>query len=162
TGFPECLDGRVKTLHPAIHAGLLADTGRPRHADQLADLGIAAFDLLVSNLYPFEATVASGAPAEECVAQIDICGPAMVRAAAKTRGGRARRPTRSRSRWAGAAARGARVSGGQRRTPLPSPSRPPPPPHPAPPTCSPPTTPPDTPAQEAGGRAAVPAGSPRR
>src|SRR5215470_11016734 len=83
TGFPECLDGRVKTLHPAIHAGLLADTGKPRHADQLADLGIAAFDLLVSNLYPFEATVASGAPAEECVEQIDIGGPAMVRAAAK-------------------------------------------------------------------------------
>src|SRR6516164_7995217 len=83
TGFPECLDGRVKTLHPAIHAGLLADTGRAAHAEQLAGLGIAAFDLLVSNLYPFEATVASGAPAEECVEQIDIGGPAMVRAAAK-------------------------------------------------------------------------------
>ena len=83
TGFPECLDGRVKTLHPAIHAGLLADTGRAAHAEQLASLGIAAFDLLVSNLYPFEATVASGAPAGECVEQIDIGGPAMVRAAAK-------------------------------------------------------------------------------
>src|SRR5215469_4713650 len=83
TGFPECLDGRVKTLHPAVHAGLLADTGRAAHAEQLASLGIAAFDLLVSNLYPFEATVASGAPAEECVEQIDIGGPAMVRAGAK-------------------------------------------------------------------------------
>jgi phosphoribosylaminoimidazolecarboxamide formyltransferase / IMP cyclohydrolase len=87
TGFPECLDGRVKTLHPAIHAGLLADTGRAAHAEQLASLGIAPFELLVSNLYPFEATVASGAPAGECVEQIDIGGPAMVRAAAKnTRG----------------------------------------------------------------------------
>ena len=83
TGFPECLDGRVKTLHPAIHAGLLADTGRPGHAEQLAELGIATFELLVSNLYPFEATVAGGAAAEECVEQIDIGGPAMVRAAAK-------------------------------------------------------------------------------
>src|SRR5215831_17044043 len=61
TGFPECLEGRVKTLHPGIHAGLLADTGRPGHAKQLADLGIDTFELLVSNLYPFEATVASGA-----------------------------------------------------------------------------------------------------
>ena len=83
TGFPECLEGRVKTLHPAVHAGLLADTGRPGHAEQLAGLGIATFELLVSNLYPFEATVASGAPAAECVEQIDIGGPAMVRAAAK-------------------------------------------------------------------------------
>ena len=83
TGFPECLEGRVKTLHPAIHAGLLADPGRPGHAEQLAELGIGTFELLVSNLYPFEATVASGAPAAECVEQIDIGGPAMVRAAAK-------------------------------------------------------------------------------
>src|SRR5215472_11292703 len=83
TGFPECLDGRVKTLHPGIHAGLLADPGRPGHAEQLAELGIGTFELLVSNLYPFEATVASGAPAAECVEQIDIGGPAMVRAAAK-------------------------------------------------------------------------------
>jgi phosphoribosylaminoimidazolecarboxamide formyltransferase/IMP cyclohydrolase len=83
TGFPECLDGRVKTLHPAVHAGLLADTSRPGHAEQLAGLGIATFDLLVSNLYPFEATVAGGAPPAECVEQIDIGGPAMVRAAAK-------------------------------------------------------------------------------
>jgi phosphoribosylaminoimidazolecarboxamide formyltransferase/IMP cyclohydrolase len=83
TGFPECLEGRVKTLHPAIHAGLLADTGRPGHAEQLAGLGIDTFELLVSNLYPFEATVAAGAPPAECVEQIDIGGPAMVRAGAK-------------------------------------------------------------------------------
>ncbi len=83
TGFPECLEGRVKTLHPAVHAGLLADPGRAGHAEQLAALGIGTFELLVSNLYPFEATVASGAPAAECVEQIDIGGPAMVRAAAK-------------------------------------------------------------------------------
>jgi len=83
TRFPECLDGRVKTLHPSVHAGLLADSRRPEHAEQLADLGIAPFELLVSNLYPFEATVASGASPAECVEQIDIGGPAMVRAAAK-------------------------------------------------------------------------------
>jgi phosphoribosylaminoimidazolecarboxamide formyltransferase / IMP cyclohydrolase len=83
TGFPECLDGRVKTLHPAVHAGLLADLSRPEHQARLAELGIAPFGLLVSNLYPFEATVSSGAPAAECVEQIDIGGPAMVRAAAK-------------------------------------------------------------------------------
>jgi phosphoribosylaminoimidazolecarboxamide formyltransferase / IMP cyclohydrolase len=83
TGFAECLDGRVKTLHPAVHAGLLADPGRPDHAEQLADLKIAPFQLLVSSLYPFEETVASGADAEQCVEQIDIGGPAMVRAAAK-------------------------------------------------------------------------------
>jgi phosphoribosylaminoimidazolecarboxamide formyltransferase / IMP cyclohydrolase len=83
TAFPECLDGRVKTLHPAVHAGLLADVSRPAHRTQLADLGIAPFELLVSNLYPFEAAVAAGAAAAECVEQIDIGGPAMVRAAAK-------------------------------------------------------------------------------
>ncbi len=83
TGFPECLDGRVKTLHPAVHAGLLADLAKPTHRAQLDDLGIAPFELLVSNLYPFEAAVTGGAPPEECVEQIDIGGPAMVRAAAK-------------------------------------------------------------------------------
>jgi phosphoribosylaminoimidazolecarboxamide formyltransferase/IMP cyclohydrolase len=83
TGFPECLDGRVKTLHPAVHAGLLADLAQPAHQAQLTELGIAPFELLVSNLYPFEAAVASGAAPEECVEQIDIGGPAMVRAAAK-------------------------------------------------------------------------------
>jgi phosphoribosylaminoimidazolecarboxamide formyltransferase/IMP cyclohydrolase len=83
TGFPECLDGRVKTLHPAVHAGLLADLRLPEHERQLADLGVEPFDLLVSNLYPFSQTVASGASVDECVEQIDIGGPAMVRAAAK-------------------------------------------------------------------------------
>ncbi|HTS95411.1 MAG TPA: bifunctional phosphoribosylaminoimidazolecarboxamide formyltransferase/IMP cyclohydrolase [Streptosporangiaceae bacterium] len=83
TGFPECLDGRVKTLHPAVHAGLLADPGLPGHQAQLGALKIATFELLVSNLYPFEKTVAGGAPPAECVEQIDIGGPAMVRAAAK-------------------------------------------------------------------------------
>jgi phosphoribosylaminoimidazolecarboxamide formyltransferase/IMP cyclohydrolase len=83
TGFPECLDGRVKTLHPAIHAGLLADLRRPEHQAALAQLGIEPFDLLVSNLYPFTQTVAAGGSVDECVEQIDIGGPAMVRAAAK-------------------------------------------------------------------------------
>jgi phosphoribosylaminoimidazolecarboxamide formyltransferase/IMP cyclohydrolase len=83
TGFPERLDGRVKTLHPAIHAGLLADLRLDRHRTELAELGIEPFDLLVSNLYPFQQTVASGAGMDECVEQIDIGGPAMVRAAAK-------------------------------------------------------------------------------
>lgn len=83
TGFPECLDGRVKTLHPGIHAGILADRRLDDHVRQLGDLGIEAFDLVVSNLYPFAATVASGAGAEACIEQIDIGGPAMVRASAK-------------------------------------------------------------------------------
>ena len=83
TGFPECLDGRVKTLHPKIHGGLLADTRQQRHLDQLADLGIDTFDLLVVNLYPFRSTVASGASVDDCIEQIDIGGPAMIRAAAK-------------------------------------------------------------------------------
>jgi phosphoribosylaminoimidazolecarboxamide formyltransferase/IMP cyclohydrolase len=86
TGFPECLDGRVKTLHPRVHAGLLADAANAEHATQLAQLGVEPFQLLVSNLYPFEATVASGASPEQCVEQIDIGGPAMVRAAAKNHG----------------------------------------------------------------------------
>ncbi len=86
TGFPECLDGRVKTLHPRVHAGLLADTGNPDHNRQLADLSIEPFQLLVSNLYPFEQTVASGATPPEIIEQIDIGGPAMVRAAAKNHG----------------------------------------------------------------------------
>ncbi|MCD2192459.1 bifunctional phosphoribosylaminoimidazolecarboxamide formyltransferase/IMP cyclohydrolase [Actinomycetospora endophytica] len=83
TGFPECLDGRVKTLHPRVHAGLLADSRLPTHVEQLATLGIEAFDLLVVNLYPFTQTVASGASPDDCVEQIDIGGPAMIRAAAK-------------------------------------------------------------------------------
>jgi phosphoribosylaminoimidazolecarboxamide formyltransferase / IMP cyclohydrolase len=83
TGFPECLDGRVKTLHPAVHAGILADRRKPEHVAELEELGIAPFDLVVVNLYPFTETVASGATSDECVEQIDIGGPAMVRAAAK-------------------------------------------------------------------------------
>ena len=83
TGFPECLDGRVKTLHPRVHAGLLADLGNPDHVAQLAELGIEPFELVVSNLYPFRDTVRSGASPDECVEQIDIGGPSMVRAAAK-------------------------------------------------------------------------------
>lgn len=83
TGFPESLDGRVKTLHPKIHGGLLADVRKPEHVAQLSELGIEAFELVVVNLYPFAQTVASGASIEECIEQIDIGGPAMVRASAK-------------------------------------------------------------------------------
>jgi phosphoribosylaminoimidazolecarboxamide formyltransferase/IMP cyclohydrolase len=83
TGFPECLDGRVKTLHPRVHAGILADRRLDSHVQQLAELDIEPFDLVVSNLYPFTQTVASGASPDECVEQIDIGGPSMVRAAAK-------------------------------------------------------------------------------
>ena len=83
TGFPECLDGRVKTLHPKVHAGILADRRLESHRAQLEELDVAPFDLVITNLYPFEATVASGASQDECVEQIDIGGPTMVRAAAK-------------------------------------------------------------------------------
>ena len=83
TGFPEMLDGRVKTLHPRVHAGILADRRLPEHVATLAEHGIDAFDLVVVNLYPFADTVASGAGQDECVELIDIGGPSMVRAAAK-------------------------------------------------------------------------------
>lgn len=83
TEFPEMLDGRVKTLHPRVHAGILADTRLEDHNTQLEEAGIAAFELVVVNLYPFTETVASGASTDECVEQIDIGGPSMVRAAAK-------------------------------------------------------------------------------
>ncbi len=83
TGFPEMLGGRVKTLHPAIHGGLLADQRDAEHLAQIAELGIEPFDLLVSNLYPFRETVASGASFEDTIEKIDIGGPAMVRAGAK-------------------------------------------------------------------------------
>ncbi|MEU3946103.1 bifunctional phosphoribosylaminoimidazolecarboxamide formyltransferase/IMP cyclohydrolase [Streptomyces sp. NPDC029526] len=83
TGFPECLDGRVKTLHPKVHAGILADLRLDSHREQLDELGVQPFDLVVVNLYPFRETVASGATPDECVEQIDIGGPSMVRAAAK-------------------------------------------------------------------------------
>lgn len=83
TGFPECLEGRVKTLHPRVHAGILADRRKQDHVRQLEDLGIEPFDLVVVNLYPFVETVRSGAQADAVVEQIDIGGPSMVRAAAK-------------------------------------------------------------------------------
>jgi phosphoribosylaminoimidazolecarboxamide formyltransferase / IMP cyclohydrolase len=87
TGFPEILDGRVKTLHPRVHGGLLADPGSAAHEERLRELDIAPFQLLVSSLYPFEQTVASGASKEEVIEQIDIGGPAMIRAAAKNHRG---------------------------------------------------------------------------
>lgn len=83
TGFPECLEGRVKTLHPHIHAGILADRCKQDHRDQLEQLGVRPFDLVVVNLYPFQETVASGADGDAIIEKIDIGGPSMVRAAAK-------------------------------------------------------------------------------
>jgi len=83
TGFPESLDGRVKTLHPSVHAGLLADLRLEAHEEQLNELGVEPFELVVVNLYPFVETVASGAEGDDVIEQIDIGGPAMVRAAAK-------------------------------------------------------------------------------
>ena len=83
TGFPEMMDGRVKTLHPKVHGGLLAIRDNAEHAKAMTDHGIAPIDLLVVNLYPFEATVDKGAPYEDCIENIDIGGPAMIRAAAK-------------------------------------------------------------------------------
>ncbi len=83
TGFPEMMDGRVKTLHPKVHGGLLAIRDNKEHAEAMKAHGIAPIDLLVVNLYPFEATVDKGAGFEECIENIDIGGPAMIRAAAK-------------------------------------------------------------------------------
>src|SRR6202789_712837 len=83
TGFPEIMDGRVKTLHPKIHGGFLALRDKPDHAEAMRAHGIEGIDLLVSNLYPFEATVAKGADFDETIENIDIGGPAMIRAAAK-------------------------------------------------------------------------------
>lgn len=83
TGFQECLDGRVKTLHPRVHAGILADRRREDHVQQLSDMEIEPFDLVIVNLYPFVETVNSGADMDAVVEQIDIGGPSMVRAAAK-------------------------------------------------------------------------------
>ena len=83
TGFPEMMDGRVKTLHPMVHGGLLALRDNDTHVAAMTEHGIGAIDLLVVNLYPFEATVAKGADYDECVENIDIGGPAMIRAAAK-------------------------------------------------------------------------------
>ncbi|MDM7945881.1 MAG: bifunctional phosphoribosylaminoimidazolecarboxamide formyltransferase/IMP cyclohydrolase [Oceanibaculum nanhaiense] len=86
TGFPEIMDGRVKTLHPTIHGGLLARRDLPEHVQAMEANGIAPIDLLVVNLYPFEATVAKGADFDEAIENIDIGGPAMIRAAAKNHG----------------------------------------------------------------------------
>jgi phosphoribosylaminoimidazolecarboxamide formyltransferase/IMP cyclohydrolase len=86
TGFPEIMGGRVKTLHPRIHSGILADQGNAAHVDQIAQLDIAPFDLVVVNLYPFAETIASGASFAECIEQIDIGGPSMLRGAAKNHG----------------------------------------------------------------------------
>lgn len=83
TGFQEALDGRVKTLHPAVHSGLLADLRLENHRNQLQELGFAPFELVIVNLYPFDETVAAGKPVADIVENIDIGGPAMVRAAAK-------------------------------------------------------------------------------
>ena len=83
TGFPEMMDGRVKTLHPAVHGGLLAIRDNPEHQAALAAHGIGALDLLVVNLYPFEATIAADRPDADCIENIDVGGPAMIRAAAK-------------------------------------------------------------------------------
>ena len=83
TGFPECLDGRVKTLHPNVHAGLLAMRSNPEHMAQLDKLNINTIDIVCVNLYPFKATLAKGADFAECVENIDIGGPTMIRAAAK-------------------------------------------------------------------------------
>ena len=86
TGFPEIMGGRVKTLHPRVHGGILADQNNPEHLAAIAELDIAPFDLVIINLYPFVATIASGANFEECIEQIDIGGPSMLRGAAKNHG----------------------------------------------------------------------------
>jgi len=86
TGFPEMMDGRVKTLHPAVHGGLLGMRANPEHQAAMLAHGIQPIDLLVVNLYPFEATVAAGKPYDDCIENIDIGGPAMIRAAAKNHG----------------------------------------------------------------------------
>ena len=86
TGFPEIMGGRVKTLHPRVHSGILADQNNPEHLAAIADLDIAPFDLVVINLYPFAATIAAGATFAEAIEQIDIGGPSMLRGAAKNHG----------------------------------------------------------------------------
>jgi phosphoribosylaminoimidazolecarboxamide formyltransferase / IMP cyclohydrolase len=86
TGFPECLDGRVKTLHPRVHAAILADRRDPAHVAELEELDVAAIDLVVVNLYPLRETVASGASDDDVIEMIDIGGPTLLRAAAKNHG----------------------------------------------------------------------------
>src|SRR4029453_2402098 len=83
TGFPEILDGRVKTLHPKVHAGLRAKRGRPAHEKALKDQGVTPGDVVVVNLYPFEDRVAKGVPFAEALEYVDIGGPTLLRAAAK-------------------------------------------------------------------------------
>ena len=130
TGMPEMMDGRVKTLHPKIHGGLLAVRGNAAHEKALSDHAIPAIDLLAVNLYPFEKTVAGGADFDTCIENIDIGGPALIRAAAKnhaSRHGRGR-PCRLRRpcwpRWTKMAARRRRLYANRSR-PTPSPARPP-------------------------------------
>jgi len=86
TGFPEIMGGRVKTLHPRVHSGILADQNNPEHVAAIKDLDIEPFDLVIINLYPFAATIASGADFAECIEQIDIGGPSMLRGGAKNHG----------------------------------------------------------------------------
>jgi phosphoribosylaminoimidazolecarboxamide formyltransferase/IMP cyclohydrolase len=86
TGFPEIMGGRVKTLHPRVHSGILADQNNPEHLAAIKELDIEPFDLVIINLYPFAATIASGADYAECIEQIDIGGPSMLRGAAKNHG----------------------------------------------------------------------------
>ncbi len=86
TGFPEMMDGRVKTLHPAVHGGLLGIRANPAHAEAMRTHNIHPIDLVVVNLYPFEETVARGADFADCIENIDIGGPAMIRSAAKNHG----------------------------------------------------------------------------
>jgi len=86
TGFPEIMGGRVKTLHPRVHSGILADQENPEHMAVIAELDIEPIDLVIINLYPFAATIASGAEFAECIEQIDIGGPSMLRGAAKNHG----------------------------------------------------------------------------
>jgi len=83
TGFPEIMGGRVKTLHPIIHSGILADQNNDEHMAAIKELGVEPFDLIIINLYPFAETIESGAPFAECIEQIDIGGPTMLRGAAK-------------------------------------------------------------------------------
>ena len=86
TGFPEIMGGRVKTLHPKIHGGILADQENPEHLAAIAAHNIAPFDLIVINLYPFAQTIATNTDFAECIEQIDIGGPSMLRGAAKNHG----------------------------------------------------------------------------
>jgi phosphoribosylaminoimidazolecarboxamide formyltransferase/IMP cyclohydrolase len=134
TGSPEILEGRVKTLHPKVHGGLLGRRDRDDHLAQMAEHDIAPIDLLVVNLYPFEATVARGADFDDCIENIDIGGPALIRGAAKNHGGVTvvTDPAQyDAARWRRRMARRAtRCAGSSPRPPMPTP-RPTTPPSPA-------------------------------